>query len=126
MLDLAKLYRLAGSESALVGAIQTLEYYYKTQVESAKKYLNSSHYDQFGHVQSENYEEEEAQIKWLMRGDDESKTEFGMELLDGQYTRQTLLEILFSKDEIVELHRLVKAKNKARNYHIKQNNGVAD
>jgi hypothetical protein len=89
----------------------------EVEVQSAKKYLSNTPWKQMEHIESENVEEMDAFNSWMC--DEGNRLELGMEYVDGQYIRQTALEILFTKEEIIELHRLVREKNSARSYHIK-------
>lgn len=86
------------------------------EVLSAKKYLSNLPWKQMEHVESENVEEKDAFINWM--NEKGTRIDLGMELIDGQYTRQTMLEILFSKKDIKLLHGLVRKKNSDRFYHI--------
>jgi len=91
-------------------------------IKAAKKFLDNSIMEQFYRVQEENAEETEAyfQAKYGKAG----KQAFGMELIDGQTVRQTLLEIMFTKEEIERLQWLVIKKNEARGYLDEINSGV--
>ena len=113
MINVNDLYKLT-DEPRIVGALQTLDYLQKMQVISAEKFLTSLPWEQMDHVESENKEEREAFCNWF--NDMGSRQELGMELIDGQYTRQTMLEILFTKEELIHLHELVKKKNADRGY----------
>lgn len=96
-----------------------IRYLQDTKLISAKKYvLRNTVPEQLQHVRSEMFEVIDAYTDYLIsdHGGDE-KTELGKEIIDLQTACQTLLEILFSEDEIVHLHRLVRDKNNVRGYY---------
>ena len=83
----------------------------------ATKFLGNTLNEQWRHVLSENKEELQAYGDYKKDLTPENKKALGMELIDGQSTRETLLNILFTREEIIELHLAVKEKNAVRGYY---------
>ena len=91
-------------------------------IQPATAFLNNLPGRQLLHIKSENLEELKAYKKFdkELAGTDQwekARWELGMELIDGQVTRETMLHILFSAAERLELMQQVIDKNTKRGYY---------